>query len=103
MLSFLDLERLKERITEVMHPDKIYLFGSYANGNATDESDVDILVVMDSELPPHKRNVAVKRLFPQRTFSLDAFVYTPQEFARYKDIPGTLIYNAAHYGRLLHG
>ena len=103
MLSTLDIEQLKERITQAMHPEKIYLFGSYAGGNATDESDVDLLVVMDSALTPHKRNVAVKRLFPRRSFSLDAFVYTPQEFARYRDIPGTIVYNATHHGRLLHG
>ena len=103
MLSPVDIEQLRDRITQAMHPDKIYLFGSYADGNASDESDIDLLVVMNSELPPHKRNVAVKRLFPRRTFSLDAFVYTPQEFERYRDIPGTIVYNAAHHGRLLHG
>lgn len=103
MLSSLDIDQVRDRIAQAMHPEKIYLFGSYADGKATDESDVDLLVVMQSELTPHQRNVAVKRLFPRRTFSLDAFVYTPQEFARYRDIPGTIVYNAAHHGRLLHG
>lgn len=103
MLSTLDIDQLRDRITQAMKPEKIYLFGSYADGKANDESDVDLLVVMQSELTPHKRNVAVKRLFPQRSFSLDAFVYTPQEFARYRDVPGTIVYNATHHGRLLHG
>jgi predicted nucleotidyltransferase len=103
MLSALDIDQLRDKITQAMHPEKIYLFGSYADGKATDDSDVDLVVVMDSELAPHKRNVALKRLFPRRSFSLDAFVYTPQEFARYRDIPGTIVYNATHHGRLLHG
>jgi predicted nucleotidyltransferase len=103
MLSALDIDQLRDKITQAMHPEKIYLFGSYADGKATDDSDVDLVVVMDSELSPHKRNVALKRLFPRRSFSLDAFVYTPQEFARYRDIPGTIVYNATHHGRLLHG
>jgi len=103
MLSTLDIDQLRDRISQAMHPEKIYLFGSYADGKATEESDIDLLVVMDSPLTPHKRNVAVKRLFPRRSFSLDAFVYTPQEFARYRDIPGTIVYNATHHGRLLHG
>jgi len=103
MLSALDIDHVRDRIAQAMHPEKIYLFGSYADGKATDDSDIDLLVVMQSELSPHKRNVAVKRLFPHRTFSLDAFVYTPQEFARYRDIPGTIVHNAAHLGRLLHG
>ncbi len=103
MLSTLDIDQLRDRITQAMQPEKIYLFGSYADGKANDESDVDLLVVMQSELSPHQRNVAVKRLFPRRSFSLDAFVYTPLEFARYRDIPGTIVYNATHHGRLLHG
>ena len=103
MLSTLDIDKVRDVITQAMHPEKIYLFGSYADGKATEDSDIDLVVVMDSELAPHKRNVALKRLFPKRAFSLDAFVYTPQEFARYRDIPGTIVYNAARYGRLLHG
>ncbi len=103
MLSTLDIDQVRDVITQAMHPEKIYLFGSYADGKATEDSDVDLVVVMESELAPHKRNVALKRLFPGRSFSLDAFVYTPQEFARYCDIPGTIVYNATHYGRLLHG
>ena len=103
MLSTLDIDQLRDRITQTMHPEKIYLFGSYADGKATDDSDIDFVVVMDSELAPHQRNVALKRLFPGRSFSLDAFVYTPQEFARYRDIPGTIVYNATRHGRLLHG
>jgi len=103
MLSNADIDQLKERIASAMNPEKIYLFGSYAENRATDDSDVDLVVVMESELTPHRRNVALKRLFPRRSFSLDAFVYTPLEFARYKDIPGTIVYNATHHGKLLYG
>lgn len=103
MLSSADIEQLKERIAQAMKPDMIFLFGSYAENRATPDSDVDLMVVMESGLAPHKRNVAVKRLFPRRSFSLDAFVYTPQEFARFKDIPGTIVYTATHHGKLLYG
>jgi predicted nucleotidyltransferase len=103
MLTFSDIERLRDRIAKALHPEKIFLFGSYAEGRATEESDVDLVVVMESEQTPHQRNVAVKRLFPGRSFSLDAFVYTPIEFSKYKDVPGTIVYNAAHFGRLIYG
>ena len=103
MLTSTDIDTLRDIITDSVHPDKIFLFGSYAEGRATEESDVDLLVVMESELSPHRRNVALKRLFPQRKFSLDAFVYTPEEFAKYKDIPGTIVYSATHSGKLIYG
>ena len=103
MLTASDLDKLRNTIAEVMHPEKIFLFGSYAEGRATEDSDVDLLVVMESELSPHRRNVALKRLFPQRKFSLDAFVYTPNEFSKYKDVPGTIVYAATHSGKLIYG
>jgi uncharacterized protein len=37
------------QIVERFHPERIIVFGSYAQGTAHDESDVDLLVVMDSE------------------------------------------------------
>lgn len=103
MLTTTDIEQLRDRIAQAVHPEKIFLFGSYAEGTATEDSDIDLVVVMESDCAPHKRNVALKRLFPRRTFSLDAFVYTPQEFSRFKDIPGTILYTATHYGKLLYG
>jgi predicted nucleotidyltransferase len=103
MLSFQDIEQLRDRIAQALHPEKIFLFGSYAEARATEDSDIDLVVVMESDLSSHQRNVALKRLFPRRSFSLDAFVYTPQEFMKYKDIPGTIVYNATHHGKLLYG
>lgn len=95
--------QMQEQVRRNLYPEKIILFGSYAAGTATRESDIDLLIVMKSELPPRKRNLMVKRLFPHRTFALDAFVYTPEEFQRYKDVPGTVVYQAAHHGKLLYG
>lgn len=103
MLTTNQIDLLRDRIAESLKPEKIYLFGSYALGTATEESDVDLVVVMDSNCAPHQRNVALKRLFPRRNFSLDAFVFTPQEFSRFKDVPGTILYNAVRYGKLLYG
>ena len=103
MLTIDQINLLRDRIAETMKPEKIFLFGSHALGSATEESDIDLVVIMESELPQSRRNIALKRLFPRRNFSLDAFVYTPQEFARYKDIPGTILYTATHHGKLLYG
>lgn len=103
MLSSRDIEAVRDTIVAGVHPKQIFLFGSYAEGCATDDSDVDVVVVMESDLPPHQRNITVKRLFPRRQFSLDAFVFTPEEFSKYKDVPGTLVYTASHHGTLLYG
>lgn len=66
-----------------------YFFGSFASGNDTPESDIDILVVANTERPFIERARqynALWDIFPR----LDLLVYTPQEFAQLKkdDFPG---------------
>ncbi len=52
------IDRRKHRF----HPEKIILFGSYATGKVTEESDVDVLIVADTDLPVKERFPAVSRL-----------------------------------------
>lgn len=68
-----------ERIVEELQPEKIILFGSYAYGTPTPDSDVDLLVVMETEAPSKERSWAVSRLLIPRPFPVDILVRTPQE------------------------
>ncbi|MCC7161500.1 MAG: nucleotidyltransferase domain-containing protein [Anaerolineae bacterium] len=70
-----------KRIAETLHPEKIILFGSYAYGNPTPDSDVDLLVVMPSQEPEIERYLLVSRLLRPRPFAVDILVKTPQEIA----------------------
>ena len=69
-----------ERIVQAFNPEKIILFGSHAREEATERSDLDILVVMDSNESRAKRSGQVRRLVRPRDFDLDIVVYTPEEF-----------------------
>jgi len=45
------------RLVDVLHPEQIWVFGSHARGAATEDSDVDLLVVVStSDLPAHRRD-----------------------------------------------
>jgi predicted nucleotidyltransferase len=57
----------------------VILFGSYARGEATDRSDVDFMVVAQSDLPRHKRAVDLYKQFRPYPFGMDIVVYTPEE------------------------
>jgi predicted nucleotidyltransferase len=70
------------RIVEALHPEKIILFGSYAYGRPTPDSDVDLLVVMETSAPDKERYLAVCRLLRPRLFPVDILVKTPQEIER---------------------
>ncbi len=67
------------RIVEALHPEKIVLFGSYAYGTATPDSDVDLLVVMETDAPDVERCLAVSRLLRPRPVPVDIIVRTPSE------------------------
>lgn len=73
------LPRAVKRIAETLHPEKIILFGSYAYGNPTPDSDVDLLVVMKTDASSRDRSWAVSRLMIPRPFAVDILVRTPKE------------------------
>ena len=68
-----------ERIVRELAPEKIILFGSYAYGAPTPGSDVDLLVIMETDAPSKERSWAVSRLLLPRPFPVDILVRTPQE------------------------
>ncbi len=73
------LPQVIERLARALNPQKIILFGSYAYGQPTPDSDVDLLVVWETDLPPRQRVLAVSRLLYPRSFPVDILVKTPQE------------------------
>jgi len=68
-----------EKIAAALHPQKIILFGSYAYGHPTPDSDVDLLVIMETDKPPRERVVAVSLALYPRPFPVDILVKTPRE------------------------
>jgi len=50
MVSMRDIQAFAKRVAAEFHPQRIILFGSYARGEATADSDVDMLVVMPFSL-----------------------------------------------------
>jgi predicted nucleotidyltransferase len=96
------LKTIIEKITNNFNPEKIILFGSYAYGHPTADSDMDIMIVMDTNEKPHKRAVSVRRILKGIGIPKDIIVKTPEEFERFKDIVGTIVYPAAHKGRVIY-
>lgn len=68
-----------QRIVQTLHPQKIILFGSYVYGTPTPDSDVDLLVIMETSASPSERYLTVSRLLRPRPFPVDILVKTPSE------------------------
>ena len=96
------LEIVVEKIKSTFNPEKIILFGSYAYGHPTVDSDIDLMIVMRTDEKPHKRAVPIRKILKGIGIPKDIIVKTPEEFERFKDIVGTIIYPAAHKGKVLY-
>jgi predicted nucleotidyltransferase len=68
-----------KKIVREFKPEKIILFGSYAQGNPTHDSDVDLLVIMETNLPRTERFIEISELLYPRKFPVDIIVKTPSE------------------------
>jgi predicted nucleotidyltransferase len=73
------LPQAVKKIAETLKPEKIILFGSYAYGKPTPDSDVDLLVIMRTKASHKERYLAVARLLRPRQFPIDIVVKTPDE------------------------
>jgi predicted nucleotidyltransferase len=96
------IDEITKKIVEHFQPKKIILFGSYAYGTPTEESDLDLLIVKDSDLPTRLQNRLVRKLLSGSKIPVDVLVKTPHEFEVYKDIIGTIIYPAHKFGKVLY-
>ena len=96
------IDAIVDAIVDRARPHKLVLFGSYAAGNPTPDSDVDLLVVMDTPLPPHKRAASLYLLFRPMPCSIDILVFTPAEVARWLGTVNHVITDAMATGKVMY-
>ncbi len=79
-ITLSDIQDVVDQIVDRFHPDKIWLFGSFAHGTPTSDSDVDLLVAMDTALRNVQQAVEIRQAvdFP---FPVDLLVRTPKQIA----------------------
>lgn len=90
------------RITECFDPEKIILFGSYAQGKVTADSDVDILVVMREEGSRREAANKIDLALADRAIPMDLIVVTPEQFESQRTSIGTIIGEAARQGKVIY-
>lgn len=73
-----NIEDIGRRIGKRFHPQRIILFGSYAEGQPTDDSDVDLLVIMPFKGTPADQSVEI-RMTIRPPFPVDLLVRTPEK------------------------
>ncbi len=96
------LKKVTERLVEVFNPYRIIVFGSQVYGHTTPDSDVDLLIVMDSDERPAERARQVSRLLRPRPFPMDILVRTPEEIQYRLEIGDYFIREALERGKVLY-
>lgn len=92
------------RLVEAYQPERVYLFGSVARGDAGADSDYDLLVVVADDAPPERRRsrLAYETLLGSG-IAADVLVCTRSYFEARRSLKASLPGTVLREGRLLHG
>ena len=91
-----------ELLIEAAHPEKIILFGSQALGSTTQDSDVDLLIVLPHVDDRHAEMVRLDRVLAPLRVPIDVLVYTPRDLEQWGHVVGHVLHEALTEGIVLH-
>jgi excisionase family DNA binding protein len=91
------------RIVRVANPAKIVLFGSRARGDAREDSDYDLLVIVDAASNRRALRIAIRRSFDDLAVAADVVVATAEEASgRIPGRPAGVVYWALQGGHVVY-
>ena len=91
-----------DRIVGRFQPSRVVLFGSWSRGEATDGSDVDLLVVMHDVQDKRRAAIEMRRSLGDLRVSKDIVVTTPDEIASRGHVVGTVLHAALRDGKVVY-
>jgi len=96
------LDQIVRRILAVGSPQKIVLFGSRARGDYKSDSDIDLLIIEESDLPRFKRSGRYRKalvgVFPAK----DIVVWTPDEVEDWQEVSNAFITTILDEGKVIY-
>ncbi len=97
------LDEITSRLTDALHPVMIYLFGSHAYGNADQDSDIDLLVVVpDTQLSQRELARCGRWSLWGMRIPVDLIVCTASEMQKWSPINCNLIHTVVQKGQLIY-
>ncbi len=97
------IEEVKKRLVAAYKPLEIYLFGSYAWGSPTEDSDLDLLIVVkESSQKRYMRSFEASDVLQDLVIPKDIIVYTKEEFDQRMHDKTTLCYKIKTEGKVIY-
>ena len=104
-MAMIGSDKIADIVTKIVsgyNPEKIILFGSYASGKPTEDSDLDLMVIKATDLSRPQRTVQVRKMLYGAMVPIDLLVYTPQEIAESKDNIFSFVSEVLNTGKTLY-
>ena len=108
-MRVLDLESIRIKTGEIArqiiveyNPEKIILFGSFAWGKPGPDSDIDLLIIKDTDQKFFERSMAVRRII-DGVLPVDILVRTPEEIKKRLMLGDPFYVNIIKNGKYLYG
>lgn len=103
MIGADDITAAVNALAEAAQPERILLFGSYARGDAREESDLDLLVIESEVQDRAQEMVRLRRVLRPLRIPVDLLVFTSDDIARWGNQPGSALYWALREGKTVYG
>ncbi len=102
MISQETIQQAVSTLVAVAKPQKVILFGSYARNEATEDSDLDLLVIEDQLEDKFAEMGKLRHAIGQIGIGIDVLVYSQQEVNKRGHIPSSALYWALTEGKVLY-
>ena len=96
------LEQIVQHIVRALDPEQVILFGSYAEGRATADSDLDLLAVTQHPMTCVERQERLSGLFQGLPLPVQVITISRQGYDETRGVIGGIAYPATKYGRILY-
>ena len=96
------MQDIVKRLVAAARPTRVILFGSYARGDATAGSDLDLMVIQPYVSDSYSEMVRLHQAVGDVGVGVDLLVYSEADYRRRSQVPGTVLYWARKEGRPLY-
>lgn len=96
------IQQMTQRIVDAFSPQKVVVFGSWARGEATADSDVDLLVVMPYSGSKRDCQVSIRHQLRDFDVSKDVLVISPEEYEQKGNTNGYIYQSIVAEGKVLY-